>query len=409
MRTVAFWQLVPIHCGKHSAIGIMWTAQSPLQERLLAILAEGAHPSAQDFPEAELMGEGEVLVTSPLFGDFVELLIAQWPDLDDPVSAIRTICAGLKRNQLRDPLIHAIDAIADSGMEDLAPFVKALDARAGDDDSPLFIRIEAVAGVVRLALQSTKYGPFAIAGVLRLIDVDDEWVKAKLCRITSVLHEHLNWTDAAESLVTLSKSQACAVEARQELGFIEMANAFRSEDIVSMKAYLAKSATWFNESARLAEDAPRARMYGVIAGALAGALTSDGAGATNISTLREDAQWVVQYNPPRAGAGWLHPPPEAELEWIPLLAPLNTSEPQAFFSLLAGAIQLFEKVRSIPIRVKGGVEYRPPQGISKIAQQGRLIGMMQTWLQSSTANVSPQGRTQLEANLVQLGAPPGKR
>lgn len=387
----------------------MWIAQSPLQERLLAVMAKGVWPSARDFPESDLMAEGEALVVSPLFGDVVELLLAQWQDLDDPVSVTRTICFGLKNNRLRDPLIHAIDAIADSALEDLGPFVRALDTRAGDDDSPLSIRIEAVAGITRFALQSPKHGPFAIAGVLRLIEVDDDWVKAKLCRLTSVLHEQLNWSDAAESLITLSKSQACAIEASQELGFVEMANAFRSEDPNAMADYLSKSASWFNESARLAEDAPRARMYGAIAGSLARSLTSDFTEVADVTSLNDDAQWVVHYNPPRAGSSWLHPPPEAELEWIPLLAPLNPRVPQAPFTLLAGAMQLFEKIRSIPVPTKGGYVYRPPQGISKMAQQGRLIGMMRTWLQgNASASMSAQGRIRLDASLGQLGASPGK-
>lgn len=387
----------------------MWIAQSPLQERLLAVMAKGVWPSTTEFPEADLMAEGEALVVSPLFGDTVELLVAQWHDLDDPIAVTRTICLGLKNNPLRDPLIHAIDAIAESAIEDLGPFVRALDTRAGDDHSPVSLRIEAVAGITRFALQSPKHAAFAFAGVLRLIDVDDDWVKAKLCRLTSVLHEQLSWADAVESLIALSKSETCAVEASQELGFVEMANAFRSEDPKAMMEYFSKSASWFNESARLAEDAPRARMYGAIANSLAKYLASDLTEVVDVVSLNDDAQWVVHYNPPRAGASWLHPPPEAELEWIPLLAPLNARVPPDPFTLLAGAMQLFEKIRSIPVPTKGGYAYRPPQGISKAAQHGRLIGLMRTWLQGNAcASLSVQGQAQLDIGLAQLGASPGK-
>lgn len=388
----------------------MWTAQTPLQDRLIATLSEVGYISVQDFSEAELMAEGETLVTSPLLGDVVEMFFKVWQDLDDPVSVTRTICFGLKRNQWRDALIHAIDAIAESGCEDLGPYAKALDGRTGDDDSSLAIRIEAVAGLTRFALRAPQYGPLAISGVMRLVDVEDDWVKAKLCRIVSVLHDHLNWTHAVDSLVTLSQSLACGVEARQELGFVEMANAFRSEDFASMSACLAKSALWFDESAKFAEEAPRARMYGTVAAALAHALRfSEDQLAPDLTALHDAAQWVVVYNPPRAGAAWLHPPPEAELEWVPLLSTLNGAQTQDPFSFLAGAIQLFEKVRAVRVPGNGTTEYRSPSGFSTAAQQGRLVGMMKTWLQGSASSIlSTQGRSLIESRLASLGAPPGK-
>lgn len=387
----------------------MWIAASPLQKRLVAALETDTHITASDFPEAELMAEGEALVTSPLFGELVELLIAQRHDLDDQAGATRVICLGLRKNAFRDALIHAIDVLVESGLDDLSLFAKALDSRAGDEDASVHIRVEAVSGLTQFALQFPRLTPYAATGVLRLLDVEDDWVKAKLCRITSILHDHLAWTDAVDSLTTLTRCEACAIEACQELGFVEMANAFRSDELATMTNCFARSATWFYESARLSENAPRARMYATVATALADSLTSENAKIQDIQSLNDDAQWVAAYSAPRAGAAWLSPPPEAELEWIPLLAPLEPSSVIDPVSLLASAVQLFEKVRSVRVFSKGQWEYRAPQGISRLTEQGRFVGTMRSWLRgNATASMSAEGRVLLQSNIDRIGASPGK-
>lgn len=387
----------------------MWIPKSALEKRLMAAVENGQPIERRDYPENDLLAEGDALACSPLFGEFLELLLPRWNDLDDPTAATRTVCFGLKKNAFRDAVIHAIDALVDAELDDLAPFSKALDTRASDDDSPLAIRMEAVAGLTRFALQSPRFTSFASSGVLRLLDVEDDWVKAKLCRLVSILHDQLAWADAVDSLKHLTQCQACSVEAHQELGFVEMANAFRSEDIATMSAHFAQSAAWFDESNRISENAPRARMYGAVAHALARSLSSQGAEGLDLQSLNDDAQWVVHYNPPRAGAQWLSAPPEAELEWLPLLVEPRAPAGMARFELLAGAVQLFEKVRSVGVRAKGVLQYRPPQGFSQLTEQGRLVGTLRQWLSGGAAEVlSADGRAQLTSNLAQLGEPPGK-
>lgn len=380
----------------------------PLQKRMMEALEGGYDLRAHDFLESEMMAEADALVASTLFGDFVDLLLAQWGDLDDQNAAIKAICGGLKRNVNRDAFIHAVDALAEAELDDFAPFAGALDARTGDEGTPLHIRVEAVAGLTRLALRSPRWTTYAGAGVLRLVGVDDDWVKAKLCRLTSILHDQLAWDQAIESLKVLTSCIACAAEARQELGFVEMASAFRSDDITSMSLHLMQSASWFNECASLAEDAPRARMYGQVATALAQSLNTGSPGAVDVETLGDDAQWVVHYNPPRAGASWLAPPAEAELEWIPLLAPHDGSAAFDPLSLLAGAVQVFEKVRSVQVIVNGEREFRLP-ALSRLTERAREVGLGRTWLGNGAASsLSSEGRARLEAVFKPPGTSPGK-
>jgi hypothetical protein len=387
----------------------MWAPTSPLQHRLVAALERDGVLAATDFTEAELLAEGDVLALSPLFGEYVELLLAQWHDLDCHADVTRTICNGLKKNPSRDALIHAIDVIVACGLEDLSAFARALDSRAADDESSLNIRVEAVSGLTQFALQSARLTTYAASGLLRLLDVDDDWVKAKLCRVASILHDQLAWPDALESLVTLSRCEACAVEARQELGFVEMANAFRCDDLPSMTSCFERSANWFAESARLAEDSPRARMYATIVSALAQAFTMEAPAANAIRSLNNDAQWVVHYESSREGGNWLSPPPEAELEWIPLLGSLHSTSFIDPFSLMASAIVLFEKVRSVRVGRKEGWEYCGPQGISKLTEKGRLVGSIRTWLLgNATTSMTREGRARLAASFAQIGASPGK-
>lgn len=383
-------------------------APLPLEQRILNALEVDHDLKATDFPESELMADAEALCRSSLFGDFVALLLGQWTDLDDQAAAVKAICAGLKQNVNRDAFIHAVDALAESELDDFAAFAGALDARTGDGETPIHIRVEAVAGLTRLALRSSRWTTYAGAGVLRLLDEQDDWVKAKLCRLTSILHDQLAWDQAIESLKVLTNCTACAAEACQELGFVEMASAFRSDDVGSMELHLAQSAVWFNQCASLAEDAPRARMYGVVVGALAQSLNAESSGVIDVGALADDAQWVVHYKPPRAGASWLSPPAEAELEWIPLLAPHDGSSVIDPLSLLASAVQVFEKVRSVQVIVKGQREFRVP-AISSLIERAREIGLARTWLGSSaTSGLSSDGRTRLEAMFKPPGDSPGK-
>lgn len=387
----------------------MWVPKSALEKRLMAAVQDGLPIECHGFSEIDLLVEGDVLACSPLFGEFLQALLLQWQDLDDPAAATRSICLGLKKNPFRDTLIHAIEVLVDAELDDLAPFARALDSRASDDDSPLAIRVEAVAGLTRFALQSPRFTAYASSGVLRLLDVEDDWVKAKLCRIISILHEQLGWADAVDSLKVLARCHACSVEAHQELGFVEMAHAFRSEDLATMSTHFARSADWFDESARIGDNVPRSRMYGAVAQALARSLSSGGSEVLDIKSLNDDAQWVVHYNPSRAGATWLSAPPEAELEWIPLLTQPNSSGGMDRFALLTGAVQLFEKVRAVGVRAKGELQFRPPQGISQLTEQGRLFGTLNSWVQgNASAGLSIEGRLRLKSSLTRLGEPPGK-
>ena len=381
---------------------------STIQQRMTKALEADIGLRADDFPESELLASADGLVGSVLFGDFVELLLAQWADLDDYKTAVRAICAGLKKNVNREAFIHAVDALAESELDDFAPFARTLDARTGDENTPLYIRVEAVAGLVRFALRSSDWTTYAGAGVLRLLEEEDDWVKAKLCRLTSILHDQLAWDQAIKSLQTLTGCAACATEARQELGFLEMGSAFYSDDVAAMSGHLAQAASWFGQCAETAEDAPRARMYGAVASALARSLQAESSGALDVDSLADDARWVVHYNQPRAGASWLAPPAEAELEWIPLLAShdgLSVVDPLA---LLAGAVQVFEKVRSVQVIIKGRREFRFPP-LSGLTHRGRQIGLARSWLRSgATSSVSANGRARLNAVLNPKGEPPGK-
>lgn len=375
---------------------------------MIEALEVGQDLAPRDFPEIELMEESGALSLSALFGDFVELLLFQWRELDDQSAAAKAICEGLKCNPHRDAFIHAVDALAEADLDDFAPFAKALDSRAGDGCTSLHIRVEAVAGLTRLALRSSRWTTYAGAGVLRLLDEEDDWVKAKLCRLTSILHDQLAWDQAVESLKTLTGCVACAAEARQELGFVEMSAAFRSDNLLSMGAHLSQSANWFEQCASVAEDAPRARMYGVVTGALSKSLNGDLTTALDVGALVGDAQWVVHYHPPRAGASWLSPPAEAELEWIPLLAPHDGLAAVDPLSLFASAVQVFEKVRAVQVIIKGKREYRAPS-FSTLTEGARAVGLGRTWLGNGTASsLSPEGRARLEAVLRPPGASPGK-
>ncbi|WP_349975799.1 hypothetical protein [Pseudomonas sp. WHRI 8519] len=387
----------------------MWAAHSKLEHLLQSAVEAGDEIDVDAFPEALLMAEWDQLVRTPLFGDFTDLLLKQWHDLDDYETALKAICVGIRTNPWRDAFIHAVNTIMEAEAVDHRLIVKALDARAADEISSLDIRIEAVTCLTQLALHTPSLKSFAIAGVMRLIDAKDDWVKAKLCRVTSVLHDHLGWEDAVESLQVLTQCEGCAVEARVELGFVEMANAFGAEDLSEMMDSFSRSATWFRASACLSENSARARMYAAVTGELARSLKTDCCAGDLLESLSKDAHFVVQYSTPRAGASWLSPPAEAELEWIPLMAPIQSDISYNPLLLLTNAMALFEKVRAVGVTLKGERTFRKPNRSGKLAEKGRLVAMVHNWLSTPASRVlTAKGRQVLEQNLAFTATSLGK-
>ena len=120
----------------------------------------------------------------------------------------------------------------------------------------------------------------------------------------------------------------------------------------------------------------------------------------NFQSLSEDAQWIVHYTQPRTNALWLAAPPEAELDWLPLIVQLSTSVGEARLALFARAVQLFEKVRSVRVRTKGQVQFLPPQGFSSLTEQNRLLGTLRKMLHSpSSRELSVAGQVRLDEKL----------
>ncbi|MCK2121156.1 hypothetical protein [Pseudomonas sp. PNPG3] len=379
----------------------MWIAQSELEYQLQCAVETGCEMPVNAFPEALLMAEYDQLVRTPLFGDFADLLLKQWHDLDDDEAASNALCLGIRTNTCRDAFIHAVNAIMEVEAVDPKMVAKALDARAADENSSLDIRIEAVTCLTQLALQTPSLKSFAIAGVMRLLDAQDDWVKAKLCRVTSVLYDHLGWEDAIESLQLLTQCEGCAIAAREELGFVEMANAFQASDMSEMIDCFSRSATWFRASADMSENAARARMYAAVTGELARSLHSDLCEGDLLDSLSKDVHTVVRYSAPRAGASWLSPPAEAELEWIPLMAPIQGGMSYDPLLLLTNTLTLFEKVRAVAVTFRGERTFRKPNRIGKLAEKGRLLSMVHSWLSTpASMGLTAKGRHALEQNLA---------
>lgn len=381
--------------------------------RLQEAIFDGEDVSLDLFPEAEILQHADELARSVLFGDMVELLLSGWHDLDDPTEAIAALCLGVKQNSHRDAFVHAIDAICEADFDNIRPFAMALDARGSNEDSSPLIRVEAVAGLVRLALRDSQWTTFAATGLLRLIDVEDEWVKGKLCRLAAVLSDQLAWDDAFDHLSVLANFEASAVEANQELGFLEMSAAFRSQDSAAMVSHLLQSAHRFRESERRAEDAPRPRMYARVAETLASALLGVGKPVElDLQALKADAATVVLYQSPRPGAEWLFPPREAELEWIPLLSHLSEGQqtgefdPLVFFS---DVVQLFTKVRAVQAVSNGVIEYRAPGRLSLLTSNAQTVGCLRQWLNGGNdVAIPPDSRAELRKRLGLSGSPSGK-
>lgn len=384
--------------------------QAPILQRLKDSISDSMEMSLSQFSEAEILSHSAELAESQVFGDLTELFLSEWHNLDEPASTMAFICLGIRRNADRDAFVHATDAVAEAGVDDLKPLVIALDRRVSDDDSSALIRVEALACLVRLSLQDPRWLTFATAGLIRLLEVDDGWVRRKLCRLAAILSDQLSWDDAVKHLSSIDVTAESAVDLNQELGFLEMTAAFRCPDSAGMGAHLLKSAERFRACERWSEDAHRPRMYATVTELLARKLLyPDKPISLDIASLKLDATSVALYRVPRAGSEWLFPPGEAELEWIPLLAHLSAGHDEIDpIVLFSDVVKLFAKVRAVQTIADGVKEYRGPGRLSSATEHGLLMGNLRQFLRSSDCGVSPEGRTQVESNLDAFGKPPGK-
>jgi hypothetical protein len=391
----------------------MATHTTDLQSRLQRAIELGQPISISEFSESELLADAKSLALSRLFGDATEAFVDSWSDLDSPEQVVAMVCTGLCENADRDSLIHAIDSIATGALPELRPFVMALDQRVRDTSSPPLHRVEAATGLVRIALQESRWASFASTAIVVLEVLNDPWAEARLCRLASILSDHLGIGDATATLRSLATRPGSSSEAAMELGFLEMTSAFRCENYPAMAVCMASSAEWFRTSEQAAEEDTRSRLYAMVASLLASALVQQSAKINfDEEALKQSVLSSSLLRRPRAGAEWLFPPVEAELEWLPLVSNLVAAKNSGTFDLtvaISDALHLFCKVRAVQVISNGTTSYVPPRDLSWFALENQTVGSVRHWLRSpDNTGLTPQGIAALSGSLKVSGDPPGK-
>ncbi len=124
--------------------------------------------------EDAIYDDAEDLARSAVFGDIAEILVRDWPHLRKPETAESFVATGLREQPDRIVLGHAIDVIAQAPWGSLRAIVLALDEHARNRNAAEFVRTEAAAGVLRLALRERQWKAMASSLLIVLEELQDQ-------------------------------------------------------------------------------------------------------------------------------------------------------------------------------------------------------------------------------------------
>ena len=368
-----------------------------------------------DIGESALLTCAHELATSKVFGDAIEALAADWLDLDDLVGVLQFVVDGLRRNPDWHTLAHAIEALAMAPPPNLRPIVLALDQRSRDGASAVVARVEAAAGIMRFALLDSQWAHLGSAALATLEDVEDQWAGPMLCRLASLAYEQFGHDSSVFLLERLAARERTAAEAAYERGVLHISFALARDSLIEVAADLRIAGDWLRRAEAAEEDRRDARVYRLLVDALIPLTAAGEAPSTELAeALREVALTRAMWDTPRAGGTWLLPPPEADLEWVPLVDDLvrvaaASCRPGALDTgaVLADVIRVYKKTRSVRTRL-GGVErvIAPEIGGAFVHQQATL-GEVGRWAAAEPFGLSQEGRCRLlDAAVTRAGAPP---
>ncbi|ALG75318.1 hypothetical protein VY88_24920 [Azospirillum thiophilum] len=387
---------------------------SPVEQEIRRRVIADEPIRLKDLGEHAVLAQAEALVHSRMFGDVVAALAADWADLDDPDGASALIADGLKGNPDRLVLAHAIGALAENPPPDLRRFVQALEVRSRDTSSDPLARIEAVAGLMRLALLDSRWARFALASVVMLEDVEGPWANAMLCRLAALAYEQFHDSEAVQLLEKLASGEGVS-EAAFQRGMVSFGQALEGATFNAVADGLHEAARWFQTSEEAAEDRRDARLYRLLTDALSSlARHGEPPTAAVMEELRTTAVVRALWDRPRPGAKWLQPPPEAELDWILLIENMTSAVSRGRSCtgtdaavVLADAVRLYRSIRGV---MRGASSAAKPSVQAGLVLVHGMLGAVERW--ASGGGLPTDAAAMLQTNITtiasSLGAPPGK-
>jgi hypothetical protein len=332
-----------------------------------------------------VLGEADALATSRWFGDVVGALavagLAAGPASD-------FITDGLRRNADRNAFIHAVDALALSPPPDLRDIVLALDSRTRDRTSAALLRVEAATGVMRFAIAQPRWQSFATASVQVLEDVDDPFAAPMVCRLAAVGWEHFHNDELLALLERKSGQPDAAGQATYERGILGISLALGHTRMADVARELGDASQWLRRACESDEDPRDARVYLLLTEALLSIINMEPTRAGIADELRSEATMRYLWANERQNSDWLLPPPEAELEWVPLvdrIARVTRAIARPSWldasAVLLDVVKLYMADRSVRPGLPGiGRAVRPAIEAGFVRERG-LVAHLNDWLE----------------------------
>jgi len=372
--------------------------------------AEAAVTAGQQLSIELLGGEGAIylhaatLARSMLFGDAAEALAREWADLRDPSEAERFVAMGLREQTNRIVLGHAVDALSQAGFHDFRFVVMALDQHARNAGADDFVRTEAAAGIVRIALRENRWRPTATALLVALEELRDESALAEVARLAAVTWEQFR----DDEMIALLERHAGNAQAAYERGVIGVALALESDSFDTVPDRMRQAQRWLRRSTEHDEDRRDAKMYLLIAEALEAIASAHSAPPELCDALRVEAVARYRWDEPRAGADWLLPPHEAELQWIPVIDQIvslsgRLTQPSWLeaSTVLGDTVKAYLAVRSIRPGLPGvELVLRPAIEAAFVRERG-LLAHLENWIdRSDGVDFAPSDLERLRGNIA---------
>lgn len=344
---------------------------------------------------------------SRVFGDITEVLLGAWRALNLPSAARDAIVAGLRENEDRDALGHALDAIAAAPPPDLSPFVLALDRRVRDDATQEILRADAASAILRFSIADSRWKALAQAALHVMEGFHDEYALSMASRLAAVAWEHFRDDD----LVGLLERHSDIAQAAYERGVIGVAKALENEDLTQITRSLREAEQWLQRAVDTDEDRRDAHVYLLLTKVLTSIAANESAPKDIAVELRREALVRYLWDEPAPGREWLLPPHEAELQWIPLVDRLvfisgQLTKPSWLdvATVLSDVVKVYVAVRSVRPGMPGIERIVKPAIEAAFVRERGLLAHLTQWLDETTGDSIDRDdaamlRTNIEARL----------
>ncbi|MDP9024808.1 MAG: hypothetical protein M3N13_05515, partial [Candidatus Eremiobacteraeota bacterium] len=232
-----------------------------------------------------------------------------------------------------------------------------------------------------------RWQSFATASLQVLEDVEDPFAAPMVCRLAAVGWEHFHDDELLALLERKSAQPDAAGQATYERGVLGISLALGRSEMADIARGLGDASQWLRRACEADEDPRDARVYLLLTEALLSILSAEPARSGIADELRAQATMRYLWANERQNSDWLLPPPEAELEWVPLVdriarvsAEITRPSWLDASAVLLDVVKLYSAERSVRPGLPG-IEHavRPAIEAGFVRERG-LVAHLNDWL-----------------------------